>query len=177
MLTMLETVLRRMCSEFTQHDYHFLVEADACGWLFHLLLLEPSLAVNQVHLDTRVHGAMKNAKYDLAIGPVLYSDHRPSIDPSLVVEVKIFPESGFTDQQNRVHYEHVLNDDLIKLALLAGIVPDRVELLVDGCEYLRGRYAGQQRLDYLKLARDRVAPGVQIFLLRLQSDEWVVERV
>ena len=177
MLTMLETVLRSMCSEFTQHDYHFLVEADVCGWLFHLLLLEPSVTANQVHLDTRVRGAMKNAKYDVAIGPVSDDGDRPCVDPVLVIEVKLFPETGFTDQANRVHYEHVLNDDLIKLALLAGAVPDRVELLVDGCEYLRGRYAGQQRLEYLTLARDQVAPGVQILLLRLQNDEWVVERV
>jgi len=146
-LNILETVLKRMCSEFTQHDYHFLVEADVSGWLFHLLLLEPSVTANQVHVDTQARGAMKNAKYDVAIGPVSDDGVRPCVDPVLVVEVKVYPETGFTDQQNRVHYEHVLKDDLIKLAVLAGVVPDRVELLVDGREYLRDRFAGQQRLE------------------------------
>jgi hypothetical protein len=177
MLNSFDVVLEQLCDKWTQEDYQVLLEADVSGWLFHLLMLDPTVTANQVHLDTRVTGAIPNEKYDLAIGPVNSEEDRPSVNPLLVAEVKVFPEVGFTEQQHRVHYEHVLQDDLRKLAVLANSVQDRVEVLVDGHNYMSGQYQGQPRLEYLKRVRDAAAPGVHLVVLSLRDQRWQVRRL
>ncbi len=170
MLKTLTNILSQLCNECNSKQYDFILEADASGWLFHLFLSDPTINPNQVHLDTRVAGA--KGRYDLAIGPITSNAARPSISPQLVVEVKIFPTVGFTDQQHRVHYEHVLEDDLRKMGQLSSSIECRAEVLIDGYDYLSGQYSKQNRLQYLIGVRDKVAAGVHIFLITSNNGTW-----
>ena len=114
MLNIFRKVIQRFKDECLALGYEMLLEADVCGWLFHLLLTQTEVNPEQIHLDTRVFNA--DGRFDIAIGSLHTGPNgRPCIQPQLIVEVKIFPRIGFTDQQHRVHYEHVLNDDLPKL--------------------------------------------------------------
>jgi hypothetical protein len=166
--------LDRLC---LSTGYELLLEADVVGWLFHLLLTQPTIDPKEIHLDTRVCNADPGKRFDVAAGalrPRLQG--RPCVEPRLVVEVKIFPRIGFTDQQHRVHYEHVLHDDLPKLGSLGPSVECRASLLVDGRGYLDGTYQGRNRRDTVLGTRDEIAPGVHLFLLRHKTDRnWRLE--
>jgi hypothetical protein len=175
MLKALNSILGQLCNECNSKQYDFILEADASGWLFHLFLSDPTINPNQVHLDTRVAGA--HGRYDLVIGPTTFDTARPSISPQLVVEVKVFPRVGFTDQQHRVHYEHVLEDDLRKLGQLSPSMECRAEVLIDGCDYLCGQYSKQNRLQHLIGVRNKIATGAHIFLLTFSNGIWQLQHI
>jgi hypothetical protein len=175
MLPILDRVLNQLCTECNAKRYDFILEADVSGWLFHLFLSDPEVTPNEVHLDTRVAGA--SGRYDLVVGPTDGTTSRPSISPRLVVEVKVFPRIGFTAQQNRVHYKHVLDDDLRKLGSLDSAIECRAEVLVDGCDYLSGQYAKHNRLQHLSNLRNQVAAGANIFLIKLSNGVWQLQQV
>lgn len=174
MLNMLLEVLQRLKNEGLAKGYEMILEADVCGWLFHLLLTQPEINPQQIHLDTRVCNS--DGHFDIAIGPLQTTVvERPCIQPELVIEVKIFPRIGFDDQQHRVHYEHVLNDDLPKLGRLDSAIGLRAAFIVDGRGYLNGIYQGHNIREYLVNRRNEIAPGVHLLMMRLNEENWQID--
>lgn len=174
MLNIFQKVIQRLKDECLAQGYEMLLESDVCGWLFHLLITQPEVNPQHIHLDTRICNA--DGRFDIAIGPIrTVGNKRPCIQPQLVVEIKIFPRIGFTDQQHRVHYEHVLNDDLRKLSGLNPAIELRASLILDGRGYLEGTYHGFNRRDYLINKRDQIAPGTHIFIVRLVDGIWQID--
>jgi len=174
MLNVFQTVLERLKTECLALGYEMLLEADVVGWLFHLLLTRPEISLQQIHLDTRVCNA--DGRFDIAIGPLhTITNGRPCITPQAVVEVKIFPRIGFTDQQHRVHYVHILDDDLPKLGGLDPALELRTALILDGRGYLKGTYQGHDRHKYLIDRRNEVASGVHVFIVSLADGNWQIE--
>lgn len=173
MLKTFQKVLEKFKDECLALGYEMLLEADVSGWLFHLLLTQPEVNKQQIHLDTRVCNA--DGRFDIAIGPLqTIANRRPCINPRLVVEVKIFPRIGFTDQQHRVHYEHILNDDLPKLGRLDSTIELRAALIVDGRGYLGGTYQGYNRHEYLINRRNEGASKVHVFIIGLIDGNWQI---
>jgi len=103
------------------------------------------------------------------------TDKRPCVQPQLVAELKIFPRIGFTDQAHRVHYKHILNDDIPKLGRLNPAIQLRTALIVDGRGYLQGTYQGYNRWDYLIKKRNDIASGVHVFMMHFADNNWHIE--
>jgi len=174
MLNIFQNALQRLKSECLALGYEMLLEADVSGWLFHLLLTQPEVKPQQIHLDTRVCNS--DGFFDIAIGPIhTVPNGRPCVQPQLVVEVKIFPRIGFNDQQHRVHYKHILDDDLPKLGGLDSTIELRAALIVDGRRYLEGSYQGYNRHEYLIKRRNEVASGTHVFIICLTDNDWQIE--
>ncbi|GAI05789.1 unnamed protein product [marine sediment metagenome] len=162
--------LKNILTQMTKReDFRPLLEADVSAFLYHLLLHE-GIPLSKLHSDTRVIGSKEKQRFDLAIGEISMDERskKPAIQPELVMEVKVFPY-GFTDQQNRTHFEEVLNRDLPKLGILApGVL--RIELLWDSEGYLSGNYGGRPRSNVLCEKRDKDAKGVHIAILLPQGE-------
>lgn len=174
MLNTFKNVLQRLKNDCLASGYEMLLEADVSGWLFHLLLTQPEVNPQQIHLDTRICNA--DGRFDIVIGPVhMGADKRPCIEPQLVAEVKIFPRIGFTGPQHRVHYEYILNEDLPKLGRLNPTSQLCTALIMDGRGYLQGTYQGYNRREYLIKRRNDIAPAAHIFILHLTDNNWQIE--
>ena len=144
MLEIFKKVIDRFKDDCLLAGYEPLLEADVSAWLFHLFLTSSELDPAEVHIDTRVCNA--DGRFDVAIGPLkIRVNGRPCVEAHSVIEVKIFPRIGFTDQQHRVHYEHILNDDLRKLGTLKPDIGFYSALIFDGRRYLEGSYKGKNR--------------------------------
>lgn len=173
MLGTFQRILDRFRNECLASGYLALLEADVSGWLFHLFLIDPTVKAD-VHLDTRVCNS--DGRFDLVVGELQFPEtERPCISPQLVVEIKLFPKIGFTGSQNDRHYKEVLERDIPKLGKLKTAIECRATLIVDGCGYLEGPYQTRNRRKQLISHRDKVAPGVHIFIVRLHNDNWLVE--
>jgi hypothetical protein len=176
MLYVLKRALLRFRDECQATGYEVLLEADVAGWMFHVLLKDSSVRPQNVHLGARVCGA--GGFYDVAIGDLdCESAKRPCVRPGLVIEIKVFPRIGFTPQQHRVHYKHVIEDDIPKLGKLRNTRAVKVEVLIDGAGYLNGFYAGESRKDHAARIRDEVARDVHIFIVRREGSEWEMEHL
>lgn len=174
MLGVFQNILERLRDECLAQGYEMLLEADVSGWLFHLLLTQPGINSHQIHSDTRVCSA--SGRYDIVVGPVETGPKgRPCIQPRLVVEIKLFPRMGFTDQQHRVHYLQIIDRDLPKLGSLDSSIELSTAFVVDGTEYLGGTYQGWNRREYLLKKRDEVAADAHVFIVRRVNDNWQVE--
>lgn len=174
MLKVFQKVLQRLKDKCLALGYEMLLEADVSGWLFHLFLTQPKVNWLQIHLDTRICNA--KGFFDVVIGPLqTIANGRPCVNPQLVIEVKIFPIIGFTDQQHRVHYEHILNDDFPKLGRLDSTIELCAALIMDGRGYLEGTYQGCNRREHLIKIRNKVASGVHVFIMRLTDGNWQIE--
>lgn len=176
MLNTFKNVLQRFKNECLASGYEMLLEADVSGWLFHLLVTQPEINPQQIHLDTRICNV--DGRFDVAIGPLRIGvNERPCIQPQLVVEIKIFPRIGFTSQQHRVHYEHILNDDFPKLGKLNSAIELRMALIVDGQGYLQGIYQGHNRQEYLIKKRNDITPRAHVFILYLTENNWQIKHI
>jgi hypothetical protein len=150
----LRRCLDDLCRTLTNQEWIPLLEADVAGYLF-AGCLRYGIPLHDVHLDTRVCGVSER-RYDLVVGPV---DTAPEDSkracirtPELVVQIKFFPQYGFTWQQHNVHFHHVLDDDLPSLAQMSSVPGVKcLELLVDlfesktGLSYLQGTHGERQR--------------------------------
>ncbi len=173
MLNLFHKVLHRFKDEALASGYEMLLEADVSGWLFYLLLTQPGITPQQIHLDTRICNA--DGRFDIAIGPLHSAwNERPCIQPEAAVEVKVFPRIGFTAQQHRVHYVSVLERDLPKLGVLEPDVGLCAAMLLDGAGYLEGTYHSHNRREFLIRQRDRVAPRAHLFIVRLVNQTWQI---
>jgi hypothetical protein len=166
---------KRLINECLSKGYEVTLEADVSGWLFHLFLTQPEINLQQIRLNTRVCN-VNRLFFDIAIGPLqIIANRRPCINPQLVVEIKIFPRIGFTNQQCSVHYKHILNDDLPKLGRLDRAIKLRTALIIDGRGYLEGAYKGYNRREYLINRRNEVASGVHVFIVSLSDGKWQIK--
>ena len=106
----------------------------------------------------------KNEKFDIVIGKVRRrnEDNERIIEPQVIIEVKVFP-IDFTDQQHRVHFKHVINDDLRKLSEVK--CDNKFELLFDERGYLKGKYYGNKRIEVINKDRDEKTPETKIFVI------------
>ena len=171
----LKTLVEEMCESENRAVYCPILEADLSGFLYHLILSKGICSPARIHLDTRVvESTSKNNRFDVVIGELARrQDDRPAVSPEVVIEIKMFPY-GFTDQQHRVHFEHVLNDDLRKLASVKGENLARIEFLFDQVDYLDGTYSGRLRRDVLLARRAETAAGVNFLLAQRKAENWEV---
>jgi hypothetical protein len=138
-----------LCYDFDQGDFVPLLEADVAAYLYHHLILA-SLPMKKIHLDTRIT-SIPQFKYDLVVGPVEPSPkaQRAAIyEPQIAVQIKLFPRWGFTDQQHRVHYQHVIQDDIPSFEPVSAGFPSCIcyELLADfHSRDLQGYLQGQDQ--------------------------------
>lgn len=174
MLETFKKVIDRFKNDCLLAGYEPLLEADVSAWFFHLFVTSSELNPAEVHLDTRVYNA--DGRFDIALGPLrIGASGRPCVDAHSVIEVKIFPRIGFTNQQHRVHYEHILNDDLRKLGTLKPSIGLYSTLIFDGRRYLEGSYKGKNRREHLINRRNQIAPLAHIFIIRPEGSNWYID--
>jgi hypothetical protein len=137
-------VCQKLCQCSNNKSWIPLLEADVVAQLYHVLLLDGYVSLGLIHLDTRVINA-GNDKIDIVLGPVtIRSSPKPFVIPTTSIEVKMFPKA-MTAQQHRVHFEHVINDDLRKLASVESAL--KCEIIFDEANYFLGKYEGKNRLN------------------------------
>ncbi len=123
------------------------------------------------------------------MGPIVFGDDKQRAgvsDPSLVVQIKVFPRWGFTTQQHGKRFKRVLEDDLPSFDLVTKRYPTamRCEVLADFCVrprlqgYLSGICRKRPRTDWL--IKEAAHRGVHIAWLRSVDVkhtklEWLVE--
>jgi len=131
----IKQILDSLCRDYNAKIFVLILEADIAAYMYHLWIVHFGNAA-ALHLDTRVHQKL-DSKFDFVVGSLYYGAGKPCVtQPELVVELKAFPY-GFSDQQHRVHYFHVVDDDLPKLQCLKSPINSRHEILFDEDDYLR----------------------------------------
>lgn len=164
----LKQCLQTLSRSYNDGSFVPILEADVVGYLYHLWVSQHGM-LNKVHLETRLCVSHNpNEKFDFVIGEVEYSGVRPCIKKlELVIEVKSYP-IGFTDPQHRVHWSHVIEDDIPKLARIKEPLTNRYLLLFDEDDYLKGLYRAQKmsKLDYIKHVRDNKDKEIVIVNMR-----------
>ena len=170
----IEELLQTLSQDYTSGIFVPILEADVVGYLYHLWILRFGSA-SRVHLDTRVC-VNPNKKFDFVIGEVDYHGKRPCIGkPEFVIEVKSFP-SGFTDQQHRVHYFHIIENDIPKLANMKEPSNNRYILLFDEDDYLKGFDTASKtsRISWIMQVRDELDSRIKIVHVKKigKSIEW-----
>lgn len=148
----LETILNNFATDYNKGLFEPLLESDVAGYLYHLWILLLGNA-REVHLDTRIERSVnKNEKFDLVLGTV---KNNLRVDPRLILEIKCFP-LGFKSSQNRVHYKHVLDDDVPKLAKIPKPISLRFVVLFDEANYLKKSLSenGSSKLSNIIRLRD-----------------------
>lgn len=162
----LDYCLQKLTSDYNEELFVPILESDVVGYLYHLWIShlgEPEV----VHLDTRLCASPKQ-KFDFVIGNVNLDMDRPCVEePELVIEVKAFP-IGMSGPQHRVHWKHVVEDDIPKLARLGNPRENRYQLLFDEADYLKGRYLAMKtsKIDYVKKVRDDEDANIVIIYIR-----------
>jgi hypothetical protein len=162
----LSQVLESLCRDYNDKIFLPILEADVAAYTYHLWISEFGEAIN-LHLDTRVHQNL-DSRFDFVVGKIDYGAGKPCITkPKLVAELKSFPY-GFTDQQHRVHYFHVIDDDLPKLKSISNPRDFRYEILFDEDDYLRGNDTKNKslRIERIIKRRDDLDPKITIVYLR-----------
>lgn len=164
-------VMDNLCSRYNSGEFVPLLEADIAGYLYHVLPTQKLIDLVRIHLDSRAIGAERNQKFDIVLGPIeIREDGRPAVRAQVVIEIKSFPR-GFTDPQHRVHFEHVLNNDLPKLSRVP--CPLKVEVLFDEVGYLKGLYQGKRRVEVIIEKRRTYDANINILLTQTKGDKLV----
>ncbi len=168
-------LMKTMCQDITQRRFAPILEADICGYLFHLAIVSQLSAPANIHLSTRVQGSSSSSdKFDFVIGEIDNSAvFRPRIIPELVGEVKIFP-IGFSGPQCNRRFHHVIEDDLRKLGQLRNAELIKIEIIYDEKNYLSGKCNNIKREKMIADTRNDIAPGVAIIVARKIGGEWEV---
>lgn len=176
---MILSLLKTLINNWNQHHYQPLLEADVAGWLLHTALCSDHFTQNgeQIHLDSRVLNA-PGQRFDFVVGQICTPNRqRTCLSPRLVCEIKLFPSLGFNDQQHRVHFKQILDNDIRKLAGLTTKITERCSLIFDACGYLGGEYEKTNRREYIKQYRDINANGIKVFLLTHNKNTWCVKKI
>jgi hypothetical protein len=170
-LKVVAEVMDNLCWQYNAGEFVPLLEADIAGYLYHILLTQKLIGLEHIHLDSRAMGAERNQKFDIILAPIeIREDGRPAVKAQVVIEIKSFPR-GFTDQQHRVHLEHVLNDDLPKLSRVPSAL--KVEVLFDEVSYLKGLYQGMRRVEVIVEKRRTSDANINILLTQTKGDKLV----
>jgi hypothetical protein len=167
----MKRLLGCLCEKYNSKAFVPILESDVVAFIYYLYLSHSEDA-SHMHLDTRVC-QKTDRRFDFVVGAVNYEFGRPCIDsPKLVAEVKAFPY-GFTDQQHRVHYYHVIDDDLPKLQSLKEFVDLRYMVLFDEDNYLRGfdTKAQSSRLECLIKLRNELDSEIIMVHLKKTANE------
>ena len=145
-----------------------ILEADVVGYLYYLWISKMGDA-SKVHLDTRIFG-FEDRKFDFVVGDVNFNAGKPCIKPEFVIEIKSFP-IGFTNQQHRVHYLHVIEDDIPKIGKLKEPSDNRYILLFDEDNYLKGfdRKSKSTRIDRIRTTRNAIDPRIEIIWINKEE--------
>jgi len=162
-------LMELLCLGYNKKAFVPILESDIVAYMYHLWITRFG-EVHNVHLDTRLCQKL-DSKFDFVIGDVDRNHEKPCIGkPKLVAEVKAFPY-GFTDQQHRVHYYHVINKDLPKLQTLADPPDSRYMILFDEDDYLRGFDKATQSSRLERLTNHRNELDTQIVMVHLKKTE------
>lgn len=159
-ISRLSTAVGRLAHDFDQGSFVPLMEADVDGYLLHILLEQHAYPAIELHQNARILGLSKR-RYDLVSGRIDLqpaSEKRAAVTtPGLVVQGKFFPRWGFDAQQQNVHLDGVIDDDIPTLEEAFRAWPEATacSLLVDLYltpnlkGFLSGRRAGRRRIDTL----------------------------
>jgi len=163
----IKQILESLCRDYNAKMFAPILEADIAAYMYHLWIVQFGNAAT-LHLDTRVYQKL-DSKFDFVVGKLDYGAGKPCItQPELVAELKAFPY-GFSDQQHRVHYFHVVDDDLPKLQCLKSPVNSRYEILFDEDDYLRGLDKNSQSSRIERLIKRRNELDREIILAYLKK--------
>lgn len=168
----IEDLVKNMCDLAKEGSYAPILEADVAGFLYHLMIKQGICPINKIHLDTRIIGSQdNNERFDLVIGNIeQQNDKRPAISPEAVIEIKMFP-NGFTSQAHRIHFDHILKDDLRKLGNISNTQSETVEFIFDEFNYLGGNYDGQNRKEVIINTRNKISPKTYlIFAIKIKGE-------
>jgi len=165
---LLEELLENLSKDYDK-KFTPILEADVVGYLYYLWISKMGDA-RKVHLDTRICG-FEDSKFDFVVGDVNFSAGKPCIKPELVIEVKSFP-TGFTNQQHRVHYLHVIEDDIPKQGKLKEPSTDRYILLFDEDNYLKGfdRKSKSSRIDKILSTRNIIDSMIKVIWVNEEGE-------
>ena len=106
--------------EFLNSGFEILMESDLVALLFHSYLFTEKELLNKIHIETRILN-IERKRIDFSIGKVTNENKRPSINPELIIECKVFP-NGFDSKQLRRRVREV-KGDVEKVGLLKLNVP------------------------------------------------------
>jgi hypothetical protein len=164
---LIKQMLETLTKDYGDGSFKPILEADVVGYLFYLWVSK-TFNASRVHLDTRICG-ITDKRFDFVVGDVYYptADKPCTTNPELIIEVKSFP-IGFTDQQHRVHYYHVLEDDIPKVAKARVPLKGRYVLLFDEADYLKGfdKVKNTTRLSRIIETRNELDSNVKIIHLK-----------
>jgi len=158
---LLEELLESLSKDYVDKKFIPVLEADVVGYL-HYLWISKMGGASKVHLNTRICG-FEDSRFDFVVGDVNFHAEKPCIKPELVIEVKSFP-IGFTNQQRRKRYLHVIEDDIPKIGKLKEPSDNRYILLFDENSYLRGfdRKSKSTRIDRIITTRNIIDSRIKI---------------
>ncbi|MEM3713988.1 MAG: hypothetical protein QXF82_03460 [Nitrososphaeria archaeon] len=161
----IKELLKKLFEDYENNKFSPILEADIVGYLYHLCISKIGDAKN-IHLDTRIC-ELADKKFDFVLGEVSNHGYRPCVKPKLVIEVKSFP-IGCSDQQHRVHYYHVIDDDIPKIAKLKEPLNNRYILLFDEDNYLKGfdRKSKSARIDRIIKTRNDTDPKIKVIYVK-----------
>jgi hypothetical protein len=196
-----EGALEDLCVAWRAGKFVPVLEADIAGYLYFAILNRTNGDASCWHLDTRLHRAKANDKFDLVYGPVLSADAqcetvrttfgvrltseqaklidspyfrerlRPAVDGHLVIELKLFA-TGFTAQQQAEHFRQALND-IQRLETLREPYPEcRGALFVDPDGYI-----AESRGARLRDARTVPSSTLRLYVCRRISEGAIWERL
>jgi len=106
---LIKELLENLSKDYVDKKFTPILEADVVGYLYYLWISKMGDA-RKVHLDTRICG-FEDSRFDFVVGDVNFHAEKPCIKPEFVIEVKSFPP-GFTNQQHRARYLHVIKKDI-----------------------------------------------------------------
>lgn len=120
----LTETLSNLCRDVDQGVFIPLTEADIAAYLYHRLLFA-NLLSRDIHLDARILN-VKDHRYGFVVGAVnldLESHQTAVSNPTLVIQIALFPRWGATPAQLYARYAAALKHDLTALGRLRKVYP------------------------------------------------------
>nr|WP_298332560.1 hypothetical protein [uncultured Christiangramia sp.] len=150
--------------EFLNSGFEILMESDLVALLFHCFLLTDKELLNKIHIETRILN-IERKRIDFAIGKVTNENKRPSVNPELIIECKIF-SNGFTNSQLLKRFKY-LKEDIEKVGLLKLNVPKFI-LIFDYHDYLK-----KDRITQVKDLRNQIDEKIKIIRIFKQNNQYI----
>ena len=168
----IEKIFNEFTSYIQQYNLEFLLEADVIGWLFYTFVIDGNFQNAKFHLDTRVNNY--EGRCDIAYGDLIIKE-KPLVDPIFLIEVKLFPCTGFSSQQKRRRFLQIIEKDLVKLKKMCESLPCFM-FIMDGCGYLKGKYKTNIRVDTIINIRNEIAHQIDVFVMSFDKGIWTLNK-